>query len=149
VERPALRRPFPLLLAGALALVLLAAVARWLGSPTGLPFGGNGDTPRRMVPEGTRIRVEVLNATTTRGLARRATLYLRDRGFDVVAIGTATEQRDSTLVIDRAGNAEWARLVSRALGDAPVEIRPDSSGYLDVTVLIGASWRPPAQPFYP
>ena len=149
MERPALSRPFILLLAGALALVLLAAVARWLGSPAGLPFGGNGDTPRRMVPEGTRIRVEVLNATTTRGLARRATLYLRDRGFDVVAIGTATEQRDSTLVIDRAGNAEWARLVSRALGDAPVEIRPDSSGYLDVTVLIGASWRPPAQPFYP
>ena len=30
-----------------------------------------------------------------------------------------------------------------------VESRPDSSRYLDVTVLIGSSWRPPAQPFYP
>jgi hypothetical protein len=30
-----------------------------------------------------------------------------------------------------------------------VESRPDSSRYLDVTVLIGSSWRPPAEPFYP
>ena len=148
MERPPLSRRTGLLLAGALALVLIAALARWLGAPVGLPFGEGTDVPR-IVPEGTRIRVEVLNATTTRGLARRATLYLRDRGFDVVTIGTATEKRDSTLVIDRAGNAEWARLVSSALGGAPIETRRDTSRYLDVTVLIGASWRPPAEPFYP
>ncbi|HEY3257878.1 MAG TPA: LytR C-terminal domain-containing protein, partial [Gemmatimonadaceae bacterium] len=29
-------------------------------------------------PANTRIKVEVLNATSTRGLARRATLFLRD-----------------------------------------------------------------------
>jgi hypothetical protein len=45
-------------------------------------------------PEGTRIKVEVLNATRTKGLARRATLYLRDLGFDVVGSGNVTEQRD-------------------------------------------------------
>jgi hypothetical protein len=32
---------------------------------------------------------------------------------------------------------------------APMESHPDSSRYLDVTVLIGANWRPPAKPFYP
>lgn len=100
-------------------------------------------------PEGMRIRVEVLNATRTRGLARRATFYLRDRGFDVVEMGNASEQRDSTLVIDRSGHPEWARRVARAMGNAPVVSRPDSSRYLDVTVLIGASWRAPAEPFYP
>src|SRR4051812_9899181 len=59
----------------------------------------------------TRIRVEVLNATATRGLARRATIQLRDGGFDVVQIGTVSEQRDSTLVLDRSGHPEWARKV--------------------------------------
>ena len=39
-------------------------------------------------PEGVRIRVQVLTATKTRGLARRATMLLRDRGFDVVETGT-------------------------------------------------------------
>ena len=100
-------------------------------------------------PAGTRIRVEVMNATKTRGLARRATAFLRDRGFDVVAVGTVSEARDSTLVLDRSGHPEWAELVARSLGTARVESRPDSSRYLDVTVLVGADWRPPPLPFYP
>lgn len=100
-------------------------------------------------PPGLRIRVEVLNATRVRGLARRATMHLRDRGFDVVSVGTAREARDSTLVLDRSGHAEWAALVARALGGARVDQAPDSSRYLDVTVLVGATWRPPAEPFYP
>ena len=100
-------------------------------------------------PAGVRIRVEVLNATRVRGLARRATMHLRDRGFDVVNVGTAREARDSTLVLDRSGHAEWAALVARALGGARVDQAPDSSRYLDVTVLVGATWRPPAAPFYP
>ena len=88
-------------------------------------------------PPNTRIKVEVLNATTTKGLARRATLFLRDRGFDVVAIGTAREQRETTLVIDRSNHPAWARLIANAMG-ATVSSRPDSSRYVDATVLVGA-----------
>lgn len=100
-------------------------------------------------PAGVRIRVEVLNATRVRGLARRATMHLRDRGFDVVAVGTSRETRDTTIVLDRSGHPGWASLVARALGGARVESAPDSSRYLDVTVLIGTTWAPPAEPFYP
>jgi hypothetical protein len=99
-------------------------------------------------PAGTRIKIEVLNATTTKGLAHRATLFLRDRGFDVVAIGTASQQRAETTVIDRSKHPAWARLVANAMG-ATLTSRPDSSRYVDVTVLIGANWRPPSEPFYP
>jgi hypothetical protein len=100
-------------------------------------------------PAGVRIRVEVLNATRVRGLARRATMHLRDRGFDVVTVGTSREARDSTVVLDRSGHPDWAALVAKALGGARVEQARDSSRYLDVTVLVGATWRPPAEPFYP
>ena len=100
-------------------------------------------------PAGVRIRVEVLNATRVRGLARRATMHLRDRGFDVVTVGTSRDTRDSTLVLDRSGHPDWAQLVAKALGGARVDRAPDSSRYLDVTVLVGATWRPPAEPFYP
>jgi len=95
-----------------------------------------------------RIKVEVLNATQTRGLARKATLYLRDRGFDVVGSGNVTEQRAKSVVYDRSRHPDWARLVGRAMS-APVVAQPDSSRYLDVTVLIGADWRPPPLPFHP
>lgn len=100
-------------------------------------------------PAGTRIKVEVFNATKTHGLGRRATLYLRDHGFDVVTLGTVPDPHDTTIVIDRSGHPDWAELVARALGAARVESHPDSSRYVDVSVLVGATWRPPPQPFYP
>lgn len=105
--------------------------------------------PDASAPQAERVRVQVLNATAVRGLARRATMHLRDRGFDVVEMGTAAEQRDSTLVLDRSNHPAWAKRVAEALGGARVEARPDSSRYLDVTVLVGRSWRPPTEPFHP
>ena len=96
-----------------------------------------------------RIRVEVLNATKVRGLARQATFLLRDRGFDVVLIGTAGAQQDSTVVLDRTGHPAWANRVAAALGGARVEARPDSTFYVDVTVLLGRTWRAPPEPLRP
>lgn len=98
---------------------------------------------------GPRIKVEVLNATPERGLARRITFYLRDEGFDVVGMGNAQAGADSTVVLDRSHHPEWAGRVAAALGGVRVIERPDSSRYLDVTVLLGRAWRPPPQPFHP
>lgn len=144
VRRTALRRAA--IVGSALALVA-----------AGIVLGGQltrkTTAPRPPVPDvgnpAGRVRVQVLNATTTRGLARRATMLLRDRGFDVVEMGTAPEQLDSTLVLDRSGRPDRAQRVAAALGGARVDTRPDSSRYLDVTVLLGRSWRPPAEPFHP
>jgi hypothetical protein len=139
------------LLAG--AVVLLLAVVAWRVARPAKPSAAGSfsilGAPNVSAPAGVRVRVEVLNATTTRGLARRATFFLRDHGFDVVYSGTTTPTRDSTLVLSRSGHDDWAQLVAKSLGGARVESRPDSSRYLDVTVLLGGSWRPPADAFYP
>jgi len=150
--RPARRRRVYLLLAVMVALV--AAITIWWlhgAARSRTASGARSSLLRREVraPAGTRIRVQVLNATKTRGLARRATFFLRDRGFDVVEVGTWSQGSDSVVVLDRSGHPEWARLVAEALGGGRVETRPDSSRYLDVTVLLGASWRPPAEPLHP
>lgn len=108
-----------------------------------------GAPVQRVVPVGTRIRVEVLNTTMTRGAARRVSLYLRDAGFDVVKFAGEGPQRDSTVILDRTGHPEWARLASKALGGAAIESRPDSSRYVDLTVLIGRVVRTPPEAFYP
>jgi len=100
-------------------------------------------------PEGVRIRVQVLNTTKTRGLARRATRLLRDRGFDVVELGTVGPTMDTTLVLDLSGHPAWADAVAKVMAPAHTRARRDSSRYLDVTVLVGSSWRPPAEPFDP
>jgi len=100
-------------------------------------------------PQGQRIRVQVLNTTRTRGLARRATQLLRDRGFDVVEVGTVSPTMDTTLVLDLSGHPAWANAVAAVMAPAHTRARRDSSRYLDVTVLVGSSWRPPAEPLYP
>jgi hypothetical protein len=100
-------------------------------------------------PKGARIRVQVLNTTKTRGLARRATQLLRDRGFDVVEVGTVGPTMDTTLVLDLSGHPAWAEAVAKVMAPAHTRARRDSSRYLDVTVLVGSSWRPPAEPLDP
>lgn len=137
---------------GRIILALLFGVglgwAAWRLSARGGSDLDNYAPADARAPEGTRIKVEVLNATRTKGLARRATLYLRDRGFDVVGSGTNIEPRATTVVYDRSSHPEWARLVARAL-NATAVTRPDSSRYLDVTVILGTNWRPPPLPFHP
>ena len=135
-------------------LIILAAITVVIGvsaalvsrTVTGSVFGIG--TPDR-APGNARVRVQVLNATGTRGLAQRATDLLRDKGFDVVEIGNSRDRVDSTVVLDRTGHPDWARRVAAALGGAQVVARPDSARYVDITVLIGPNWRPPAQPFHP
>lgn len=129
---------------GAAAVALVVAGVLWRSNPL--------EPPQRvdvLVPDDVRIKVEVLNASGQRGLARRATFALRDAGFDVVRFTNDPVRRDSTLVLSRSGNDQWAALVARALGGARVESRLDTSRYLDVTVLLGADWRPPSKPFHP
>ena len=149
MERRTLNRTIAGIVLGAVVLAGTVWLIRWRVEATRPLASQVQSAVRVVVPPGTRIRVEVINVSRRPGLARRATLYLRDAGFDVVRYESGAPYRDSTLVLDRSGHPEWARLLSSALGGAPVEPRPDSSRYLDLTVLLGASWAPPAQPLYP
>ena len=135
----------------ALVVIVAAASARSRGGVRSAVKSAvrSAVTSSERAPDGVRIRVQVLNGTATRGLARRATMVLRDRGFDVVETGTVNEARDTTLVLDLSGHPDWAKRVARILGVARIEARSDSSRYLDIAVVLGTTWRPPAEPFYP
>lgn len=86
-------------------------------------------------------RVEVLNGSGRSGLARAVTGRLRTAGFDVVYFGNASESaRDSTAVIARVPDDAVARAVAEQLGVARVLTEPDSTLYLEATVLIGVDW---------
>ena len=134
------------------AVVLgLVAGGGWLAlsvTRAALTSRATSRTPR-IVPENIRIKIEVLNATDTRGLARRAMFVLRDAGFDVVYFGNTAERADTSVVRDRSGHAEWAALAARAMRGARVEQKPDSSHFLDLTILVGRNWAPPREPLYP
>jgi hypothetical protein len=95
-----------------------------------------------------RIQVEVLNATARPSLARMVTRLLRSDGIDVVFFGNAEDNArpDSTRVIARRGDRSSAERVARALGQGIVSVRTDTLRRVDVTVLLGADYRPPPDP---
>lgn len=101
-------------------------------------------------PKGTRIRVRVLNTTSTRGLAKRVTFSLRDFGYDVVDFDSDLKAaRAGTVILSHTGHDAWAQRLRRALGTGSVQATSDSSRYVDFTVLVGSDWKAPPQSFRP
>jgi hypothetical protein len=90
---------------------------------------------------GPRVTVEVLNASGRPGLARHGTLALREAGLDVVAFGTADTSVDTTVVLVRRGNRDAGERVASAIGEATIRMAPDSIPRVDVTVLLGRSFK--------
>ncbi len=131
----------------ALAATVLAVAVLVVSLVLGLGSGGEAVVGRAPTSPLTgrpteRVRVEVLNASGTPGLAREATRVLRDHGYDVVFFGNAPKSfsRDTSLVIDRAGREGLARQVAEAVEVDVVRSRPDTSLLLEVTVVIGRDW---------
>lgn len=134
-----------LVLAATVALLVSCRDARRVAAtPTVAPAPIAGSR----APVGVRIQVEVLNGTRTPGLARRAAQYLRSLGYDVVLIGTSGARQAHTVVLDRSGHPAWARSLATAM-QARAAARPDTSRYVDATVVLGADWTPPALPLDP
>ena len=136
-------------LGGLIVVVVVLAAGIFIGSAVSqwkpLPQQEQAaPQPRTFTAAGLgRVRVEVLNAGGREDMARLATDYLRDRGFDVVSYANADAfGQDSTIVLDRAGRPQAAEAVARALGADRVESKPDANLYLDVTVLLGSGWAP-------
>jgi hypothetical protein len=133
-------------LRGVAALAVVLTVGVLAGSAIAQWREGSGPvvgTPRFPARGGARVRVEVLNGGGRAGAAREATERLRDGGFDVVYFGNAASfGRDSSVVLDRIGAMEPARAVADALGIRNVRSEPDSNLYLDVSVVLGADWKP-------
>ena len=121
-----------------------SAASQWWPRPDGPVAAPREDEV--VAPPGERVRVEVLNGGGREGMAREATDRLRDRGFDVVYYGNAESfDHDTSVVLDRVDRPDFARAVADALGIPSVRAEPDSNLYLEVSVVLGASWEPPAR----
>jgi len=139
-----------------LTMVVLGAVAAWWGgrtSPSIVAATGTMaavDDSSGRAPGDSRVRVRVLNASGTRGYARRATIELRDRGFDVVEYDTERgTPRSGTLIVSHTGHRDWAERLQRAVGTGAIEARPDSLRYVDLTIFVGRDWKPSTETLRP
>ncbi|MGH7524213.1 MAG: LytR C-terminal domain-containing protein [Gemmatimonadales bacterium] len=91
--------------------------------------------------------VEVLNAGGPPGAARVGTLLLRRARLDVVAFGNAAPALAHQLqneVMVRRGDTTGVGRVIAVLGSAQVVDALDSTRMVDLTVLLGRQFVPPA-----
>jgi hypothetical protein len=93
--------------------------------------------------EVSRLRIEVLNGTDISGLAKEASEFLRDKGFDVVRYGNTSKKVEKTVVIDRTDpESKNARLVRDVLKQGTITYEPHSVQLLEVTVVMGKDFEP-------
>jgi hypothetical protein len=157
LEPPPVRPSSGRLIAAAALVLLVAggALAAWWSSteapatPSATVLASTSDTAAR-APADTRIIVRVVNGSGIRGQARRATLALRDFGYDVVDYDSERDgARASTQIVVHTGHRDWAARIQRALGTGTIDERADSLRYVDLTVILGRDWQPPAEPLRP
>ncbi len=90
------------------------------------------------------IQVSVRNECGVKDIAMNFTFYLRKRGFDVVETANGViPDRQTTAVVDAAGNYQNALRVAQALGvkKENVVTKLDPRSYVDVEVLIGKDYQ--------
>ncbi len=106
--------------------------------------GGTQEAALPPLPK--RVKVEVLNAGKTPGVARVATLVLRRAGLDVVNYsnaGPAGRNVTRNQVLVRHGDTTGTGRIVAALGDAEIVDMPDDSRLVDLSVILAPSYGMP------
>ena len=107
-----------------------------------------------IVSEEEAIRVEILNGTSTPGLAARTAHFFTNLGFDVVAVRNAERNNhERTVVISRSRNPLAANQVANTIRCTNIELSPErhpagvpveditpfssAANQVDVTIILG------------
>lgn len=87
-------------------------------------------------------QIELLNGTTTIGLAAETSGFLAEQGFEVVTAGNAEEETSLTTLIDYTGNPYTTQYLVQVLQIEPSRIysRYDPNSQVDITVILGYDW---------
>ncbi len=112
------------------------------------PVRVGGASMLELDPEGVRevvnkvllhqgMTISVLNATAVEGLASRVADDLQQKGCDVVNVGNAQKQSETTLIVDHRNSARRAERVAGWLGKGVLTVEPDGENPADVTVILG------------
>lgn len=91
--------------------------------------------------------VHVRNGTLTPGLAQKTAEYLQSRGIQVTEYGNADRQDyAASLILVYTGKQFTAETIARLLGLPATAIveTPATQGGVDITVILGADYRPPS-----
>ena len=112
--------------ASIIAIIAFSLVVRWSGIRADFAL------------EGDSFQIEVLNGTGETGLAMETAMRLREMGIDVLLVGDAeTYDFDESVLVDRKGNPDLMRRLSRILGCRRILKQVQQKPLVDATLIIG------------
>lgn len=118
--------PAAVIIVLALLLMGFSIAVRWSG------IGKNLSVPEDP------FQIEVLNGTGEPGVAREVTIKLRSMGIDVLIQGNAQRfDYRETVLVDRKGNPELMKKLSRRLGVSRVITQIQERPRVDATLVVG------------
>lgn len=94
-------------------------------------------------PTATKGKLQVLNGSTTAGLALKAADRLRKEGYEVVNVAKAAGTYQKTTVFYQPGNKGLADQVAKILG--ATEVKPAAANLnksIPITVVVGNDYKP-------
>lgn len=101
------------------------------------------EDPQKIFLRNSNTRVEVLNGCGVNRLAVKVTDILREKGFNVVSIGsTRSDSFAESVVLERASeDMASARYFAKRIGCKNIGKDVDPALYVDVTLIVGADYR--------
>lgn len=91
-----------------------------------------------------KLQVEVLNGCGVKGITEEVTKFLRSKNIDVVKTGNYFNFNvEKTLIVERKGNSENAKIVAQMLGanDSNILESFNQNLYLDLTIIVGRDYK--------
>ncbi len=101
----------------------------------------SGDTVTLAKQENARI--EVLNGSSTGGLAEKTASYLTSQGLNVIATGNAPEAYTYTTIVLHNATPYTLSYLASLMGNVPsnrIYNRYEPNGNVDITVYLGSDW---------
>ncbi|MCK4575114.1 LytR C-terminal domain-containing protein [candidate division WOR-3 bacterium] len=113
--------------------ILASMILRFAKKEKRLPYNVSVEYPR----------VEVLNGCGVDNLAYKVSMFLREKGFDVVEISNVKESNvERTIIIERVDkNMKNAKILRKIVNCPNMTTMIDSTLFLEVTLLLGKDYK--------
>ena len=116
-----------------------AAAPIAMATDSGLPVSGDALS----LAKAENARIEVLNGSSSGGLAEETSTYLTSQGLNVIATGNASEAYTYTTIVVHNATPYTLSYLATLMGNVPnnrIYNRYEPNGNVDITVYLGSDW---------
>ncbi|MEY3606470.1 MAG: hypothetical protein RL289_650, partial [Actinomycetota bacterium] len=110
-----------------------------LVEPSASPSVSSETSVNYVAPKPSEIRLSVLNATSTVGLAKNAASDLGEKNYDIIKVGNSTKRLVQSEILYQASQLEAAKVLAAQTGIT--KLTKDNSLVSPIVLLVATDWK--------